>query len=119
MRAHRIFKRSAAGEQGERIEIALQRQLRRQHARRPGGVDRLVEAERVDPGLPRISGELGAGALGEADDRRVGMTLLRAPRRSARSGRSPSARTAPGARLPAQLSNNCTASTPAWIWPDR
>ena len=24
-----------------------------------------------------------------------------------------------GARLPAQLSNNCTASTPASIWPER
>ena len=60
----------AAGDQRERIEIALDRQASRAiRLRRPDRIDRLVEADRIDPGLARISRKLAAGALGEADDR--------------------------------------------------
>ncbi len=69
------------------------------------------------PGLARISGELAAGALGEADHRHVRMRA----RCSAATIRAVGAITqrsnCAGERLPDQLSNSCTASTPASIWP--
>ena len=66
MRRTALSMRLAAGEQRQRIEIALHRQILRQLLRGPERIDRLVEAERVDPGLARISGELAARAFRES-----------------------------------------------------
>ena len=52
----------------ERVEIALDRQPLGKLLVRPDRIDGLVEADRVDPGLARISRELAARALGKADD---------------------------------------------------
>src|SRR5207342_1943479 len=65
-----------AGDQGQRIEIALYRQSGRQFARRPRRIDRLVEADGIDSRSRRIGAKLAAGSLGKADDRRIGMTPL-------------------------------------------
>ena len=72
---------------------------------------------RVDAGLARISGELAARALGKADHRHVGMPLACSAATSRAVGAITHRSNCAGDRLPAQLSNNCTASAPASIWP--
>src|SRR3954454_12599407 len=72
----RRFELLAAGDKGQRIEVSLDWQLFRQLFRGPGRIDRLIETDRANSSLTRISAELAAGALGEADHRHFGMALL-------------------------------------------
>src|SRR6187402_2813916 len=71
-----LFHRGAAGDQYERVEIALHRQPLWKRASSPFGVDRFVEAERINAGFARVSGELFAGALGETDHRHPRVALV-------------------------------------------
>ena len=48
----------AAGEQGERVDIALDRQAFRKLAVGPGRIDGLVEPDRVDRGFPGVGRKL-------------------------------------------------------------
>src|SRR3546814_3440824 len=54
----RRIERRAAGDERKRVEIALYRQMRWQRRVGPGGIDRLVEPNRIDPRLVGIGGEL-------------------------------------------------------------
>src|SRR5690348_4938462 len=65
---HSILQSIAAGKQGQRVEIALKRHVLRKLACGPGGIDGLVEADRVNAALSRIGRELAARALWKADD---------------------------------------------------
>ena len=114
----RAFQSFAAGDQGEWVEIALDREAPGQFLVGPDRVDGLVEADRIDPGFARIGAKLAAGTLGKADHRDAAVARLSFSTNrevGAITQRSNSA----GARLPAQLSNSCTASAPAAIWPLR
>ena len=68
------FELGRAGKQQQRIEIALDRHILRQAARGPQRIDRLIHAERIDPGFAGIGGKLFARAFGKADDRQIGAT---------------------------------------------
>ena len=80
-----LVERPPAGEQGEGIEIALQREARGQ--RRGGGArfDRGVEADRREPVERGEFAELGRRAAREGDDRRVRRRRRAAARACARS----------------------------------
>src|SRR3546814_12004754 len=65
----RRIERRAAGDERKRVEIALYRQMRWQRRVGPGGIDRLVEPDRIDPRLVGIGGELAAR---RSEERRVG-----------------------------------------------
>ena len=85
--------------------------------RRPDRIDRLVEADRVDSGFARIGARACRRRPWESrSPARPDVACL-----SASTSRAVGAIThrsnCAGARLPAQLSNNCTASAPASIWP--
>src|SRR3546814_10543655 len=67
----------AAGDERKRVEIALYRQMRWQRRVGQGGIDGLVEPDRIDPRLVGIGGELAARALRKADGRRVGGLALK------------------------------------------
>src|SRR3546814_1229078 len=71
---HRLFKRLAAGDQRQGIEIALDGKVGRKVSGRPFGTDRLVDPDHIHAGLAGIGDELSAGALGKADHGHVGMT---------------------------------------------
>src|SRR5688500_14701397 len=72
----RFLQRLAASDQGERVEIALDRHPVGKLAAGPGRVDRLVESDRIHPGFAGIGAEPSARSLGKADDRHVGMASL-------------------------------------------
>src|SRR5688500_8796775 len=65
------FELGPAGEELERIEVPLHRHSRGQLARGPSRIDRLVDPDRIDAGLARISRQLLARALWKADYRHV------------------------------------------------
>ena len=64
-----------------------------------------------------IGRQLGPGALRKADHRHAGAALHGIRATSRAFGAITQRSNCSGLRLPAQLSNNCTASTPASIWP--
>src|SRR3546814_12297917 len=66
----RRIERAAPRDERERIEIALDRKMRRQGGVGPGRIDRLVDPDRIDAGLIGIGAQLAPGALRKADDRR-------------------------------------------------
>src|SRR5690349_21676574 len=70
----RFLERCAAGDEEERVEIALDRTGLLEVARR-GERNRRVEAERSNAGLGEIGGIEKPGHARKADDREVGITL--------------------------------------------
>ena len=106
--------RRAAGNQRKRVEIALHRQRRRQFFRRPDGIDRLIEPKRRNVCLARISASFPPAPLGKPITGTSGCRCLR-PATSRAVGAITHCSNCAGERLPAQLSNNCTASAPASI----
>src|SRR3546814_1260679 len=63
----RRIERAAARDERERVEIALDRKMRRQGRVGPYRIDRLVDPDRIHPGLIGIGAQLAAGALRKAD----------------------------------------------------
>src|SRR3546814_19298342 len=53
----RRIERAAPRDERERVEIALHGKMRRQGGIGPDGIDRLVESDRIDPGLVGIRSE--------------------------------------------------------------
>ena len=72
-RIDRLIERRAARYQRERIEIALDGKPFGQLGVGPGWIDRLIEADGIDPGFACLGRQLAAGALGEADHRNARM----------------------------------------------
>src|SRR3954449_1428479 len=71
---HRNLELPASRDQRQGVEIALQRQAFRQLFRCPDRVYRLVQPDRVNARLARVSRKLASRALGETDDRHAGKT---------------------------------------------
>src|SRR3954451_17392066 len=69
--------RLSAGDQRQRVEIALERKVLRQFLGGPGRIDGFVKAERGHASLSRISRKLTAGALWESDHRYIRMPFAK------------------------------------------
>ena len=101
--------------QQQRVQIALYG-ISAGNSRRPDRVDALVHAKRLNPGLEGPAGS-SRHPFGKADYRGIGMPRATCSVMAALGAITQ--RSNSSARLPAQLSNSCTASAPASIWPDR
>ncbi len=71
------FHCAAARNQRQRIEIALDGKAFRENLRRPNRVNGLVNADRRDSSLARISAKLATCAFRKADDRDLRVTLAK------------------------------------------
>ena len=112
--------RLAAGDEGERIEVALRRHgvgQRRQHDAPDRASNRARARRRRRAATSRC--RLRAAAADEDDDPRLRPRRLQARRRCGGSGRATAGRTSAGGSAAPKLSKICTASAPASIWRDQ
>ena len=108
-----LVERRAAGEQHQRIEIALHRPRRLDLLAREAAIDHPVESDRIDRDPLDIAPQRRAGAARKPDDLRVRHSRSRTPATIRSAGSMHQRSNSSGGSTPAQVSKICTASTPA------